>query len=77
MIHGIVTLVQLILMILTFGSGITFVVQFFRWLYGLFVPKSRINFKQVLIAFLAFICMAIVIGVADYYIYRVWQLHKS
>jgi len=75
--HSIVTLVQLILMILTFGSGITFVIQCFRWLYGLFLPKHRIKFTQVFIAFLAFICMVVVIGVADYYVYRVWQLHKS
>lgn len=75
--HTIVTLVQLILLILTFGSGITFVVQTFRWVYGLLVSKHRIKFTQVLLAFLAFICMSIVIGIADYYMYRVWQLHKS
>ena len=75
--HSIVNLVQLVLMILTFGSGFAFVVQTLRWLYGLVVSKHSIKFTQVLMAFLVFICMSIVIGVADYYIYRVWQLHKS
>ncbi|SFM35599.1 YcxB family protein [Pelosinus propionicus] len=75
--HSIVNLVQLILMILTFGSGITFVIQCFRWLYGSILPKHRIKFSHVLIALLAFICMIVVIGVADYYIYQAWQLHKS
>lgn len=75
--HSIVTLMQLILMILAFGSGMTFVIQCFRWLYGLFLPKHHIKFTHVLIALLAFIGMVVVIGVADYYIYHVWQLHKS
>lgn len=75
--RSIVTLGQLILMILTFGSGIVFIVQFIRWVYGLFVTKHSMKFNKVFLAFLAFICMVIVIGFIDYYVYSVWKLHKS
>jgi len=48
----------------------------FQMLYELVVSKHRIKFTQVPMAFLAFICMYIVIGVADYYIYCVWHSIK-
>lgn len=75
-IHSVVTLVQLILLILTFGSGLVFIVQLFRWVYGLFVSNSSIKFVKVFIPFLAFVIMVVVIGFVDYYVYGVWKLHE-
>lgn len=73
--ESLIGFMQLLLLIITFAVIIIFIIQFFRWLYGiLFVPKFRISFFKVIIPFFLSVFLFLFIGYVDYLIKDVWQL---
>lgn len=61
---------QIILLVLTFGFLVFFIVQLFRWIYGLFSSAHRISIVKVIIPLIIFIVLFFGIAYVDYLIHN-------